>query len=511
MRFTSGRPTDAVPDGTARSARDPGAPRPKRRILPLSIRASLVVIVLIPITVAVGLTSSVVAHQVAQRDQAVQVRQSSLALDALLRARIAVYAEYVPSAAIVAARVNDLTETQLDALVGINFKENLGKARTAVDQQPGFGPHGVFAADHRALVSLRHAVDKGTASPAQVETFFSSLGTKVDADWMGTFNAIQNPRTSGAVSTSARLTALDASFAAFTSGLGEESLQNNGSLETVLVDVATPAAIQSLIVSQHMFRSATHDFPRLLGPKSAAAWSALNRNPLTTEFQGYVQLGITTGLNHDGPPFPSSAPAVGNIARSEVEWANALTRLVLASSVDLRLATADQTNSATSALDVSLLLITLIILLSIGGVLTLSRAVRRPIANLGAAFESVRQGELEVPHLDESGPRELALAASAFNEMTSTLRGVQAQAIALSSGNLDDPALQTPLPGRMGEALQSALSNLHISMQASEIQREELFERATRDALTGLLNRGAALESLNIDLAGRAAAKATWF
>ena len=86
--------------------------------------------------------------------------------------------------------------------------------------------------------------------------------------------------------------------------------------------------------------------------------------------------------------------------------------------------------------------------------------------------------------------------------MTSTLRGVQAQAIALSSGNLDDPALQIPLPGRMGEALQSALSNLHISIQASEIQREELFERATRDALTGLLNRGAALESLNIDLAG---------
>ena len=215
-----------------------------------------------------------------------------------------------------------------------------------------------------------------------------------------------------------------------------------------------------------------------------------------------MQLGITTGLNHSGPAFPSNAPAVARIGRSEVEWANSLTSLVLASSADLRVATSSQANSASSNLEVSLLLIGLIILLSVGGVLTLSRAVRRPIANLGAAFESVRQGELELPHLDESGPRELALAASAFNQMTSTLRGVQAQTIALSSGNLDDPALQIPLPGRMGEALQSALSNLHISIQASEIQREELFERATRDALTGLLNRGAALESLNIDLAG---------
>ncbi len=289
---------------------------------------------------------------------------------------------------------------------------------------------------------------------------------------------------------------------AFTSGLGEESLQSAGSLETVLVEGGTPAAIQSLIISQHKFGAATQNFPHLLGPESAAAWSALIDNPLSSEFENYVQLGITTGLSHDGPPFATNAPAVAKIGKSEVEWANSLTHLVLASSADLRAATDSQANSASSTLEVSLLLIALIVLLSIGGVLTLSRAVRRPIANLGEAFESVRQGELELPHLDETGPRELALAASAFNEMTSTLRGVQAQAIALSSGNLDDPALQIPLPGRMGEALQSALSNLHISIQASEIQREELFERATRDALTGLLNRGAALESLNIDLAG---------
>ncbi len=376
------------------------------------------------------------------------------------------------------------------------------QARRLVDQQAAFGPKGVFAADHRALLALRRTVDDGTASPAQIEAFFNALGAKVDTEWMQTLNAVQKTRASDSHSTAERLTALDTSFDAFTSGLGEESLGSAGSLETVLVDGATPAAIQNLIISHQRFVSATHGFPQRLGPKGAAAWAALTKNPLSTEFEGYAQLGITVGLNHDEPPFATDAPAIAKIGRSEVEWANALTHLVLASSADLRVATDGQANSATSSLEVSLLLIALIVLLSIGGVLTLSRAVRRPIANLSGAFECLRQGELELPRLDESGPRELALAASAFNEMTSTLRGVQAQAIALSSGNLDDPALQTPLPGRMGEALQSALSNLHISIQASEIQREELFERATRDALTGLLNRGAALESLNIDLAG---------
>jgi diguanylate cyclase (GGDEF)-like protein len=179
-----------------------------------------------------------------------------------------------------------------------------------------------------------------------------------------------------------------------------------------------------------------------------------------------------------------------------------LTRLVLASSADLRVATSSQANTATTDLELSILFIALLVLVSVGGAVAFSRAVRRPIADIGAAFESLRQGELELPYLDESGPRELALAAGAFNEMTSTLRAVQAQAIALSRGGLDDPELLLPLPGRMGDALQSALNNLQISMRANEIQRQELFERATRDALTGLLNRGAALEALNIDLAG---------
>jgi diguanylate cyclase (GGDEF)-like protein len=103
--------------------------------------------------------------------------------------------------------------------------------------------------------------------------------------------------------------------------------------------------------------------------------------------------------------------------------------------------------------------------------------------------------------LDETGPKELALAAAAFNEMTSTLRAVQAQAIALSAGDLDDPVLRRQLPGRTGAALQTALNQLHRSVRAGEAEREALLERATRDALTGLLNRGAALEALELDMA----------
>jgi len=393
-----------------------------------------------------------VASQASRRSEAVTVRQSSLVLDSLLRARIDVYAEYVPSAAIVAARANNLSPAALDSLLGINFQADLVSARKLLDQQAVFGPKGAFAAFHRQLLTIRREVDDGAATPAKVQAFYSNLGTAIDGVWLRTLNALQTTRSSDSdsLATSQRLTALDSSFDAFTSGLGEESLQSNGSLENVLVSGATPAALQSLIVSHQSFADSTEGFPDQLGPKGAAAWSTLESNPLSTKFKGYVQLGITIGLNHDGPPFAGNTAAIADIAKSEVEWANALTQLVLASSADLRAATAGQANAATMDLELSILFMTLLVLVSVGGALTFSRAVRRPIADLGAAFESLRQGELELPYLDEVGPRELALAAGAFNEMTSTLRGVQAQAIALSSGTPDDPAALLPLPGRMG-------------------------------------------------------------
>jgi diguanylate cyclase (GGDEF)-like protein len=85
--------------------------------------------------------------------------------------------------------------------------------------------------------------------------------------------------------------------------------------------------------------------------------------------------------------------------------------------------------------------------------------------------------------------------------MSSTLCAVQAHAVALSANSLDDPVLRMPLPGETGRALQETLTTLSESVRENERQRALLAERATHDSLTGLLNRGAALEFLGRDLA----------
>jgi diguanylate cyclase (GGDEF)-like protein len=457
---------------------------------------------LIPLIVAVGISSVVVLGQSSSRQQAVAAARSSLALDALLRAQVSVYEEYVPSAAIVAAQANHITEAQLDTLLNTDFQADLVAARRQVNELAVPGPNGQFGNTQAQLVALRHAVDEKTATPLQVETFFNALGSRIDDQWHTTFDRLlSNSQSTGSVATRSQITALGSTFNAFTSGLAEENLQGGGSLESVLATSATPEEVQSLIVSHEQFLAATRSFPDQLGPRGAKAWTSLIKTPIDTQFVNNVQLAIAVGLGHGTPPLATDPAAIGAVAQSEVAWAASLSNLVLATSADLRSATASQANSATETLYLTLLAVVLLLLAEIAAVLILGREVRRPLARIVAAATLVREGELEFPELDESGPKELALAAAAFNEMSSTLRAVQEQAIALSKVDLDDPVLRRSLPGRTGAALQSALMTLQTSVRKNENRRVALAERATRDSLTGLLNRGAALEALRLDLA----------
>ena len=365
-----------------------------------------------------------------------------------------------------------------------------------------FGVTGAFHTEHMQLAQLRRSIDHTTASGKEVAALFNRIGSEITDQWQDTFNNLSYADASAdSPTTKDRLTALNSSFGAFTAGLGEENLEGGGSLETLLTAAATPAQVQSLIVSNQQFMASTRSFPASLGPHGAAAWKSLADSSVATQFAGYVQTGIAVGLGHLAPPFATSSSEIGEIGRVEVAWANSLTGVVLASSVDLRNATGAQANSATRALALTYGLTALLVVLALGAVLILSRQVRRPLDRIVAAATSVQDGELDIPALDESGPKELALASAAFNEMASTLRAVQAQAIALSSGNLDNPVLRRQLPGRTGAALQTALDQLHRSVRAGETEREALLEKATRDSLTGLLNRGAALEALTLDLA----------
>ena len=468
----------------------------------LSIRTSVMVVTLVPLILAGALAGTMVGHQLSSLRQAVAVRQSSLALDSVLRARTGVYAEYVASQSEVTARAYGVTPAALDALLGVNVAHELLTARRAVDHEALFQPGGAFHPGFTRLERLRTSIDRSSATSAQVTAVFDGLDTTIEDRWRDTF-AREMAASNGPdnAATRERLAALGSSFTTFTSGVGEESFSGGGSLESVLTATATASQVENLLTSRQQFADATRSFPRSLGPRATAAWTALEKGPQTRAFSNDVQTAIVAGLDHRAPPGSTDSTRIGPIARSEVAWANSLATLVLASSADLRSASAQQARAATEDLVITLVLTLVAITVVVVATFVLSRRVRRPLDEIVEAAESIREGELDFPRLDETGPKELALAAAAINEMASTLRAVQAQAGALAEGDLDNPILGRQLPGRTGAALQTTLNQLHRSVQTNESEREALFEQATRDSLTGLLNRGAALEALGLDLA----------
>jgi diguanylate cyclase (GGDEF)-like protein len=212
-------------------------------------------------------------------------------------------------------------------------------------------------------------------------------------------------------------------------------------------------------------------------------------------------LAIQVGLRHEAPPYETNIKAHAAVFIAAVDRAAAMTTLVLAAVKDLLEASAVQEHSANDGLLSDVLVMALLLVIAVGGAVALNRSAGRPLARIVSAAAAVHAGEFDLPPLKESGPRELALAAGAFNEMSSTLQAVEAHAVALAENDLDSPTLRSPLPGRTGRAFQTALDQLQQSMRANEEQRDLLHEHATHDSLTGLLNRRASVEALDRYLA----------
>jgi len=454
-------------------------------------------VLVLPIAVGVAFGYSVINAHLTSRNQAVAARQLSLTLDSYLRAQTAVLDEEVPTSAISYAKTLGVPMGQLDSLLHINFVSQLSSTRKDVDEQTVLSRNRTLAPSYAKLLALRYEMDTGTASYADVQSVFTQLNGHIQALAQSVVNQMSaQVDSSSSMATKERLRAFSATFTAFTSGNQQSAL-----LPSLLLQSIEPEQVRQLIEATEEYDTSVQGFPKQLGPVAATTWKGMAANPATATYSDSVELAIETGLHGGKAPFAADLAKSGAIFRANLTMVRLRTNLALGASNDLRTTTVIQEHSASSGLTADLLSLVLVLVLALLGVLVLNRSVGRPLAKIVAASRSVQAGEFDVPPLRVSGPKELALATLAFNDMSSTLCAVQAHAVALSSNRLDDPVLQTPLPGETGRALQDTLTTLSESVQENVRQRALLAERATHDSLTGLLNRGAALEFLSRDLA----------
>ncbi|MEZ5225257.1 MAG: GGDEF domain-containing protein [Acidimicrobiales bacterium] len=105
-----------------------------------------------------------------------------------------------------------------------------------------------------------------------------------------------------------------------------------------------------------------------------------------------------------------------------------------------------------------------------------------PGAASARAAERISQGELGVVVDDVTGTDELAVLATAFNQVSASVLMGHDQVAALADGRLDDPVFDRDLPGPIGHTLRVALRRLGDTTA-------ELAHHASHDRLTGLLDR----------------------
>ncbi|HEV8064816.1 MAG TPA: diguanylate cyclase [Acidimicrobiales bacterium] len=468
-----------------------------RHRLLLSLRSWLLLVVVTPIAATVAFASTTAASSWTSRQEAVGIQHATLRLKSLVELRTALSDELVPTAATVYASQYHVEPAELDSLIGVNFQADLKSASTRLAGMPILRSIPVLANQYGDLLRLESRVARGSASYGQVQAVFQEFGAAVDALWDTGFDGLTDSAASSASpGVSASLNELNSTYTAFTFGLATGSLA-----QTVLTTPSSPKQVEALIVANQQFQSAVDSFAGQLGPDEQVVWKKFEDSAQDHIFNSSLQLAILAGLNNSPPPFMADMKSHTGVFKADINRANALRTVVLAAAADLVRSATGQQDSATRRLSIDLTLMILLLVVAIGGAVILSRAVRAPLARIASAAVAVHDGDFDLPLLESTGPKELALAANAFNEMSSTLRAVEAVAVALSANDLDDPTLKVPLPGRTGQALQSAIDRLQESVRQNEEKRELLHDRAVHDSLTGLLNRGAAVEALERDLA----------
>ncbi len=158
---------------------------------------------------------------------------------------------------------------------------------------------------------------------------------------------------------------------------------------------------------------------------------------------------------------------------------------------------ADAARGARGSVFASIALFVALMLIS---VVVLGRFVARPVESLARSANAVRDGDLD-DHVEEKGPREIRVAARAFNESIDSLKLAERQAGALAEGRLDADVLQQSVAGALGSSLQAAVDRLTTSLGENEQFRSELAHEAAHDGLTRLPNRDAILGKISAALA----------
>ncbi len=473
------------------------------------IAGRLLFAVLLPITILAIAAGALVSERYDAVRQARSVARGITTLNELVTLRSLLDRERFPVEVTLRSRQLGLDIPNIASEYGFTTVPE-GVARAAVNAQlhllGGALPAG-FTSD---LEGLRRKIDKSQITPTPADVSFDKLSNLLLSAFSARLSVLQQRTASlnHAAGLNRALNTLSDASDALDAGGSEPS----GLSDVYLSSGAQRAsALSSLGAQMALFDQASSRLRSAAGP-ARRAFATLERDPAWQAFESAVAAAAA------GAPDPTSAvgpviPARGvlprlarliplaEVFRSGMTGLQRLYNLVAQAERGVHDSAASLRAASAAALRTLLIETLIAVSLTIAVALLLARSITRPLRRLEAHARAVSGGDLELPSLPASGPKETAVVSEAFNDLVGNLRLMEEKTRALAECSFEDPVLAEPLPGRLGEALHESVLVLSGSIVERESLQHRLAYQATHDALTGLHNRAAAIEFLEQALA----------
>lgn len=191
-----------------------------------------------------------------------------------------------------------------------------------------------------------------------------------------------------------------------------------------------------------------------------------------------------------------SVPIMVDVFAGSFTRNGALAELVDNAADDVETASARVADDAVDSYQLALAFGLLAVLASIFLSWRLATSIGTPMLSVAQRTRELRGGRIDPTPLPLSGPREMQDIAAALNDVSANLDSLENKLDALARADFSDPALHERLPGRLGDTLSKSVDTLSTSLADRADLQVRLTYEASHDALTGIANRGAALERI---------------
>ena len=467
----------------------------------------LLVLVLLPLAVLTSVSGPLVLRTRRDSDKAKAIVANVPAVTSLIGAVAALEVEQGKADAVLHPPEVGVPVAVAGKLLGLDLVAEMRTARAVTDRAMSSLPRAIGDPIVSKVGALRTLMDKRAAKASLVDGQFQQVESDLNALSTSKLNDLERAAasTSNTQTISRSLITLG-----WTNDVVQAIARQSGDLNAVWFGPAAGRAEAAITLAHDtaLFDAAGQRVAQSDVQSVSESWADLVADPLSRKIGALfvaaehgMTLPTSGGKVQERPSATINvADLTGAVKGISARWQRVL-HIVDEASATVKESARSLAHSSSRTYELWLTLTLGAIVVTAAVAMVVARSISRPLARLAHAATSVVDGDLDVDRLASRGPKETAVVADALNALVANLRILQSKTDALASGRLDDPVLSVPLPGSLGRSLQDSARLMSGSIEAQDALRERLAHQATHDAMTGLLNRPAAIAAIEHALA----------